>query len=77
MKKHNLNVNLSSSSNDTRNAKALFATASFFSLEWIFEFGAIDHMAAHKNLFASISSCDTKHIFMGSSSPGCSWARFY
>ena len=73
LKKHNLNVSLSSSSNDTGNAKALSARADLSSSEpepeWIFDSGATHHMVVHKNLFSSINSCKTKHIFVGNSSP--------
>ena len=73
MKKHNLNISLSSPSNDTGNAKALSARADLSSSEpkpeWIFDFGATHHMVVHKNLFSSINSCKTEHIFVGNSSP--------
>ena len=73
MKKHNLNISLSSPSNDTGNAKALFARAYLSSyepeLEWIFDYGATHHMDVHKNMFSSINACKTEHIFVGNSSP--------
>ena len=54
MKKHNLNIGLSSPSNDTRNAKTLSARAdlSSFEPEWIFDSGATHHMEGDKNMFS-------------------------
>ena len=71
MKKHNINVNLSSPSNNTENAKTLFVTSgfSFSEPEWIFDSGATHNIAAHKNLFSSVNPCNTEHILMGNSSP--------
>ena len=73
MKKHNLNICLSSPSNDTWNVKALFARAYLSSSEpkpeWIFDYGATHHMVVHKNLFSSINSCKIEHIFVGNNSP--------
>ena len=73
MKKHNLNISLSSPNNDTGNAKSLSTRADSSSYEpepeWIFDYGATHHMAVHKNMFSSINSCKTEHIFVGNSSP--------
>ena len=75
MKKHNLNISLSSPSNDTGNAKALSARTDLSSFEpepepeWIFDSGATHNMVVHKKLFFSINSCKTEHIFVGNSSP--------
>ena len=73
MKKHNLNISLYSHSSDTGNAKSLSVREDLSSSkpepEWIFDFGATHHMVVHKNLFSSINSCKTEHIFVGNSSP--------
>ena len=72
MKKHNLNNSLSSPSNDTGNAKALSTRENLSSSEpgpeWIFDSRATHHMVVHKNMFSSINSCKTEHIFVGNSS---------
>ena len=73
MKKHNIYINLYSPRNDTGNSKSLFSRAYLSSYEpepeWIFDSRATHHMAVHKNMFSSINSCKTEHIFVGNSSP--------
>jgi hypothetical protein len=70
MKKHNINIDSTSSSH----GNALFASGfSFNSIstttsssdDWLIDLGASYHMAKDKTIFSSLNECNTKKIFVG------------
>jgi hypothetical protein len=68
MKKHNINIDLSSSSH----GHALFssrlsfnATSSSCSDEWLIFYGSSYHMSKDKSIFSSLNECNNKKIFVG------------
>jgi len=69
MKKHNINIDSTSSSH----GHALFASGFSFnsnytttssSNEWLIDSGASYHMAKDKAIFSSLNECNTKKIFV-------------
>jgi hypothetical protein len=70
MKKHNINIDSTSSSH----RHALYASSFSFnsnsittssSDEWLIDLGASYHMAKDKAIFSALNECNTKKIFVG------------
>ena len=70
MKKHHINVDLSSES--TSHGQALYAfvfsyNASSYStsIDWLIDSGAFYHMSKDQTIFSTMHECNTKQIFIG------------
>jgi hypothetical protein len=67
MKKHNINIDSSSSHGHAIFASGFFfnATSTSSSNEWFIDSGASYHMDNDKSIFSSFNECNTKQIFFG------------
>ena len=71
MKKHNINID-SSSSTSSSHGNALYTSSLSFNAtytssfdEWLIDFGAAYHMAKDKSIFSALNECNNKQIFVG------------
>jgi hypothetical protein len=66
MKKHNINLDSSSSHGHALSSSDLSFNATYTSSsdEWIIDSGAYYHMAKDKTIFFALNECNTKQIFV-------------
>jgi hypothetical protein len=68
MKKHNINIDTTSSSNGHVLSASGFSfntTSSSSSDEWLIDSRAYYHMAKDRDIFSALNECNTKKIFVG------------
>jgi len=65
MKKHNINIDSSSSSRAHALSAYGFSATSTSSDEWLINYGAYYHMVEDKTIFSSLDECNTKKISIG------------
>jgi hypothetical protein len=67
MKKHNINIDSSSSHGHALSASSFFfnTTSTSFFDEWLIDSRTSYHMAKNKDIFYALNECNTKKIFIG------------
>jgi hypothetical protein len=70
MKKHNINIDSTSSYSSHGHALSAYGfsfntTTTSSSHDWLIDLGASYHMAKDKYIFSSLNECNTKKIFVG------------
>jgi hypothetical protein len=70
MKKHNINIDSTTSSSSHGHALSasgfsFYTTSTSSSDEWLIDSGASYHMDKDKNIFSALNECNTNKIFVG------------